>query len=518
MKGYDIFDALSNADDDLVERAAVSMEKASKPKKLYLLSLAATLAVIILSVAIFAIVLMEAQKPTPPEVTTAGEVNGESEPQETVAGTDTSESEPQETVADGTEDKPSHNVEGTQPEENTAAIQFIESPEPHQGLMGEASLLPGGDSAELRSDGIYAKAKAIRILPDKYRFFSDKNEFYLVEMQTLSALPESKMPSRFYFVVPEAYLANFCAYPTLILRDMWQFTYEYSVLYNTTQKRAETLPFAIFASYPSTNFFYCARVMAFDENDVFDVSLWDSSDIWKNDTAFRNQLESPPDHAVIGYGWTADACEEAIIKQQDETLDANSLSGITNEDVLSAIAYATDPENGLFVPSSYYGTMFLYPEVQITYRKYVNGYPTDQYIHIFGDSVTYSTSTFSKKDENHAPDLESAVSSLSKEFDKGNLTPPHLSLTKDHKLIRHGIFAWYAQTKNGIAGIVKVSWHYEVKWYDYLDDAYFIIKPDSNLCTPIDRNELLSLVTGSDYIFDGEYSENGMNFPLEPVY
>ena len=29
MKGYDIFDALSNADDDLVERAAVSMEKAS---------------------------------------------------------------------------------------------------------------------------------------------------------------------------------------------------------------------------------------------------------------------------------------------------------------------------------------------------------------------------------------------------------------------------------------------------------------------------------------------------------
>ncbi len=522
MKANKLFDALSNADDDLVERAAGQMKTSTRRKKPYFFPLAAALIVIILSVSVVATVLREAQRSASHEITTAGSVSGEPEPSETAADIDNGESDPPETVAGGnadvTEEKPSHDIEGTEPEDSAPTIQFIESPEPWQGLIGEANLTVGGESAELRGDGIYARVKAVRILPDKYRFFSDKNEFYLAEMQTLSALPESKMPERFYFLIPEAYLADLTAYPTLILRDMWQFGYEDSVLYNTSEQRAEMLPLAIFASNYSASHLYCERIMAFDEDGIFDVSLWDSSDIWKNNTAFRNQLESPPSYAVIGYGWTADMCEEAIRKLQDDTLDANSLSGITNEEVLAAIAYARDPENGLFVPSNHYDIMFLYPQVQITYRRYINGYPTDEYIHIFGDKVTCSAAIFSQKDENYAPDLENAVSSVSKEFDEGKLTPPHIALTEDHKLIRHGIFAWYAQTKNGIVGIVKVSWHYEVKWNDYLDDMYYIIEPNSTNCTPIDRDELLSLTVSSEYIFDGEYSENGMNYPLEPKY
>lgn len=471
MKSQKIFIALSNADDTLVERAAESMSKNKKRKNLFFIPVVAVIVTFVLTAS--AIAFAFAQDP----------------PQD---------------------------IPEADPPQSIPITEFIESPEPEQGLMGKPNMFFGEDAnAEMRADGVYAKVKALRILPDKYRFFSDKNEFYLVEMQTLSALPESQMPERFYFLVPEAYYTDFTAYPTLILHDMWQFTYENSVLYNTVQKQAEMLSYTIFASYWGTTVFLCDNVIAFDENGIFDISLWDSTPKWIDNTSMRDYLYDPSysDIAVIGSGWTADRCEEAILKGQDKSLYAKSLSSITSNEVLDAIEYVKNPENGLFVPSHFFYNLLYHSDYSIVYRRYINGYPTDEYIRIYGNEVYYSQAKFNEEDAETNIDLASAVSTVSKALETGTITPTHIPAIDSKKLKKHGVFAWYAKTEDGIVGVVKVSWLYEDReiWKWFYDDKYFIIESDSKVCQSIDRDDLLKLVVGSSYIFNGEYEEDGID-------
>lgn len=470
MKNQDIFDALSNADDKLVERAAESMNKNKKRKNHFFIPVVAVIVTLVLTASALAFAFAQ---------------------------------------------NPPQDIPEADPPQSIPITEFIEFPEPEQGLMGEPNLTFGSDEGDMRTDGIYAKVKALRILPDKYRFFSDKNEFYLVEMQTLSALPESQMPSYFYFLVPEAYYTDLTAYPTLILHDMWQFTYENSVLYNTVQKQAEMLPYTIFASYWGTTVFQCNNVMAFDENGIFDISLWDSTPKWIDNTSLCDWLYDPSysDIAVIGSGWTADRCEEAIRKWQDKDLYAKTLSSITSCEVLDAIEYAKNPENGLFVPSHFFNNLLYHSDYFIVYRRYINGYPTDEYIRIYGNEVYYSQAKFNEEDAEANIDLASAVSTVSKELETGNITPTHIPYIDLKKLKKHGVFAWYAKTEEGIVGVVKVSWLYEDReiWKWFYDDKYFIIESDSKVCQSIDRDELLKLVKKSDYIFNGEYEEDGID-------
>jgi hypothetical protein len=262
--------------------------------------------------------------------------------------------------------------------------------------------------------------------------------------------------------------------------------------------------------------------MAFDENGIFDISLWESTESWAEETARdREHLENPhyPESQVIGYGWTADRCEEAIQKWQDKSLCANTLSNITSSEVLKAIEYARNSENGLFVPSHDFNSLCGSPNLLITYRRYINGYPTDEYIHIYGDEIDYSQAKFTEADAATNIDLASAVNTISKELDKGNILPPHLTLNEDHEIYGRGIFAWYAKTDDGIIGVVKISWIYRDKktWDRYYDDKYFIVEADSSVCLSIERDELLKLVKKSGYIFDGEYSEDGMDI-VYPMY
>ena len=477
MKSQKIFIALSNADDTLVERAAESMSK--KRKNLFFIPVVAVIVTFVLTAS--AIAFAFAQDP----------------PQD---------------------------IPEADPPQSIPITEFIEFPEPEQGLMGKPNMSFDEDAnAEMRADGVYAKVKALRILPDKYRFFSDKHEFCLVEMQTLSALPESEMPERFYLIVPEKYLVDLTAYPSLILHDMWQFSHENAVLYNTSQDRAEYLPLTIFASSWNTSIFFGSNIMAFDENGIFDISLWESTESWAEETARDREYLEDPSHAeylVIGYGWTADRCEEAIRERQDKELAAASLLNVTNEAVLEAIEYAWNPENGLFVPNTLKDFLsFYWSDVFVIFRRYINGYPTDEVIQIDGDKVYYSSAKFTDTDASTDIDLASAVNAISNEFDAGNITPPHLIVTDNLEKKEHGIFAWYAKTENGIVGVIKVSWMYEDTdtRYTYFDDKYFIIESGSSVCTSISRDDLLNTVKPSGYIFKDEYNEHGMNVAL-PMY
>ena len=479
MKSQKIFIALSNADDTLVERAAESMSKNKKRKNLFFIPVVAVIVTFVLTAS--AIAFAFAQDP----------------PQD---------------------------IPEADPPQSIPITEFVESPEPEQGLMGKPNMSFDEDAnAEMRADGVYAKVKALRILPDKYRFFSDKHEFCLVEMHTLSALPESEMPERFYLIVPEKYLVDLTAYPTLIICDMWQFAYENSVLYNTSQNRAEYLLLTIFASSWDTSVFFGSNIIAFDENDIFDVSLWESTDSWAEITAYdREYLKNPtyPEFSVIGYDWTVDRCEEAIRKRQDKDLTADTLLNVKNEKVLEAIQYIWNPENGLFVPNTPEGFFsFYWSDIFAIYRRYINGYPTDEVIQIDGDKVYYSSAKFTDTDASTDIDLASAVNAISNEFDAGNITPPHLIVTDNLEKKEHGIFAWYAKTENGIVGVIKVSWMYEDTgtWDAYFDDKYFIIESGSSVCTSISRDDLLNTVKPSGYIFKDEYNEHGMNVAL-PMY
>ena len=106
------------------------------------------------------------------------------------------------------------------------------------------------------------------------------------------------------------------------------------------------------------------------------------------------------------------------------------------------------------------------------------------------------------------PDLSSALTAVAKAYDAGEITPPHIRNHTKKKLSGYGIFGWYVKTKDGVIGVVRVTWSY---YKGYSDDAYFIIESGSDECRPIDRDALLRRIGSYEttYIYDGKYNQNG---------
>ena len=117
-----------------------------------------------------------------------------------------------------------------------------------------------------------------------------------------------------------------------------------------------------------------------------------------------------------------------------------------------------------------------------------------------------------EEDMNRLPDLPSAFESVKVALNSDSVTPPHFNNQEKLRNTTNGIFGWYAKTKNGVIGIVRVTWcFYTEKYQYYYDDAYYIIEYGSDECKAIDRDALLELLGDYEttYIYTGEYNEYG---------
>ena len=198
-----------------------------------------------------------------------------------------------------------------------------------------------------------------------------------------------------------------------------------------------------------------------------------------------------------------------------EVVLLNTLTG----DAATALDFAKNFDNGLFIPDGRGLKLFYVPHTHVTLRRYIGGFATNESVTIFNsDSASWSAAHFSEDDLQKLPDLQSAVASVISALEAGEIMPPHLKNVNQDKLQSSGVFGWYAKTANGVIGVVRVSWYYEDKelshYYDdrYFDDAYYIIEYGSNECVPIDKDALSDRI-GADYeksyIYAGEYDEYG---------
>ncbi len=378
----------------------------------------------------------------------------------------------------------------------------------------ESSNKGSGVQAERNTTGLSVTARFIDALPDTYTFFDDwgQREFRIVRMKTLKLLFGGKMTEDFYFIIPVDYMVDFSKYDRFVIKDMAQYGYDYSVVYNKTQGKAEQLDLVLFGySVLGFSSMGCG-FMAFNSFGFFDKRLWNANDAWRNST--KGSFEYAP--------YTIVQAERNIRKNWNEYKDAyggwlrvhllNDISGGAAE-VLSQIK---NFENGLYVPDSDGSKLNISSDVQFRATRYIGGFATNEKVKIWGkgwddtNEYTYELTKahFEENDLNKLPDLSSAISAVAYAFNKGEITPTHIVNHEELGPLFYGIFGWYAKTAQGVIGVVRVNWHY---LSNELDDAYYIIEYNSNECRPIDRDDLLEMIGEyeTSYIYDGEYNEKG---------
>ena len=364
--------------------------------------------------------------------------------------------------------------------------------------------------------GISVTAKLIEMLPDTYTFFDDWNqhEYRLLRMKTVKLLRGTEMTEEFYYMVPVAFMTDFSVFDSFLIKNMAQFGYEYSVMYNQTQGKAEQLSLVLFGYRSYGYHLMGSNFTAFDSDGNFDERLWNANEAWIEGT----------ERATI-----VDNIEQAekIHKEENEYSSGNNhyvhlLKDISGE-AAGVLEQIKSFENGMFIPAFEPVKLWLSPEVQFHATKYINGFATNEKVSVWckewtggnQDTYAFTNARFNEEDMSRLPDLSSAFESVKGALNSGSITPPHFNNQEKLRNTTSGVFGWYAKTENGVVGIVRVTWRfYTEKYQSYYDDAYYIIEYGSDECKAIDRDALLELLGDYEatYIYTGEYNEYGKDF------
>lgn len=369
---------------------------------------------------------------------------------------------------------------------------------------GDQNSVSNGDSFEVSAAGISVTARFIEALPDTYCFFDDWRQikFRLIQMETVKLLNGVEMVEEFYYIIPLEYMTDFSVYHTFVLKDMAQFGFEKSNLFNQTQGCAEQIPLTIFGYSNATGYHHLsAHVMAFDAEGYLDLGLWKSTEKW---------ISSVNSSRYESEAYSLSQIEEEAKHTYYDYFRVNLLSNATGE-AKEVLEYVQSLENGLFVSNST-NKLYLSPKLQVTFRKYLNGFATNEHVRIFGDSITFSDPEyrFTKQDEERLPDLASALATVAAACEEGLIVAPHFQKASDASAI-YGVFGWYAKTKEGVLGIVRVTWRFSYEGKRYYDDAYYVVEYGSEECRFISRDALLEIhgEKNTAYIYSGGYDENG---------
>ena len=348
---------------------------------------------------------------------------------------------------------------------------------------------------------ISVTAELIEVLPDTYTFFDDwqQSEFRLLKMKTVKLLAGKRMVEEFYYKIPVKFMADFTVYDKFILVSMFQLCYEYSVIYNKTQEKAEQINLIIFsADRFHTQNMSCLHFIPFDINGNFDDTLWKSSNEWIEAVKYASEANTLMQAEKDVQAYLGNTNNDIHLLQDELSTEEK----LTLESIKSF-------ENGLYIPETPTASIYDGWSSGLICVRYANGFATNEKIYI-GEIHSFPTnnSSFDKNDLHLLPDLSSAMVFVSSEYAKGNIIPPHIVNYQDLTLKSYGIFGWYAKTNDGVIGIIRVTWKYSD---DKLDDAYYIVTYDSNECIQIDRDALLTLLEGqsTSYIYTGEYNDNG---------
>ena len=405
---------------------------------------------------------------------------------------------------------------------NTPIVNVqIPSPAPQYYGSNITPFVQGSSGADIITDGISVTAKIVSILPDTYTFYDDwgQKPYRIIEFEVLRVLRGINMTDSFYFLIPERYMTDFSKYDCFVIKDMGMFGYDHSVLYNQTDGCAEQFDKVIFGSLcTDANYIVGENFKAFKKDGYFDVSLWNANDAWKRATQWIFDYTDPYDS-----DYTLKQAEEDAKDGFDgrEVVLLNTLTG----DAATALDFAKNFDNGLFIPDGRGWKLFYVPHTHVTLRRYIGGFATTESVTIFNsDSASWSAAHFSEDDLQKLPDLQSAVASVISALEAGEIMPPHLKNAKQESLKDYGVFAWYAKSDDGVVGVIRVSLYYEdssLGHYSdnkYYDDAYYIVEYGADECIAIDKEMVPDSISASNasYIFRCDYDEYGIIRDMNP--
>ena len=411
-------------------------------------------------------------------------------------------------TAPGTDDGTDSGSTGNNDRPNIPIVNVqVPSPAP-QYYGSESSISTDQTASSIHPCGISVTARFIEALPDTYTFFDDwkQTEFRLIKMKTISLLAGTKMTDEFYFIVPVGYMTDFSLYDTFVISHMGQFGYDFSVLYNVTQRCAETLDIVIFGSSVIQYHSLGTNVTAFDKNDMIDLRLWNSTEAWISMT------KSSLDQGKYDSSYTKKQAESEASKWGEIARYVHTLKDLS-EDSKALLDILKKLECGVFIPNSTNKLWYFEPDIQLECTRYINGFATNETIEFKGKStVKHSKAQFSSNDLNALPDLPSAYAALKSAFEDGKIIPPHIQNYSELRNTSNGIFGWYAKTENSVIGIIRVTWCFISENYNfYFDDLYYVIEYGADECKAIDRDSLIEKLGEYEktYIYTGKYGEFG---------
>ena len=363
---------------------------------------------------------------------------------------------------------------------------------PLQGCVGSITeTQTPAISADMPPYGVTVSAKAIEILDGIYTYLDDnfQREYLIVRMQTIQCHFGTGMPKEFFLLYPAYDSPDFLTYDSIVINQLTPLGYENQILLNKTTNEFRAFEHILFLSYHLTGIKdgVCAGTLGETESD------------WNK-----------PEAEIIA--------EYVSIMSTGRNFEVKSLSSITNSAAVDALQLVKPFENGLFIQQIRYDAIF-FDGVYASYRRYLNGYPTNETVYVNNNGANFSVQKFTEEDMKNLPDLPSALQAINAAFDAGEIQPPHLTPDENDTLTAHTIHGWYAKSGDEVFGIIRVGWRYGEIWdIPLLDDKYYLIQQNSDLIIPMETSDLLAILEdgAEDNIFTGEYDESGMIYPLMP--
>ena len=377
---------------------------------------------------------------------------------------------------------------------------------PQVGILGspdaDSSKVPAPPTFRFDFFQLIVTAKLISVLPDTYMQLqpvaaSNPQPYRVLHLEVLGVISGVGIPQTIYYLMPQSLVVDLEQYDIFLL-SMSDFGCENIVLLNTTQQRVESFELLFYSGsdYPELGNF-----IAFTDGK-FDERLWQTKS-WHYGYQFgKYLLDKQSDELVVQRGKSLRYSTRKIQEKISQTyqnctpprVQRYNFQSVAAQEVLE---YVKPFENGVFV-SKRTGS-------QITFYRYINGCPTNEYIRIDlqTEEITYSEYRFNQEDLKQLANLADILQQVQS---PAVATPPHLD-TAGKTLLTYGACGWYHKTDTGVYGIVKTVWTYKdgADWYThYYDDEYRLYQIDAE-GQIISRDDLLALIGTNPNIYLGEY-------------
>jgi hypothetical protein len=347
------------------------------------------------------------------------------------------------------------------------------------------------------------EARVLDVLPHKYQIpagHSNHYKYRILRMELVDTIYGQNMPSRFYYLLPEELSTDLKQFDSLIL-TLEQLGYEDYMLRNANRGRMETFSFLFHSGYCEPD---RGAVIALTDGKV-DMTLWQLEG-WKNWEGWPEALADAerypeyPGKTNRSIPQIKEAIRQGVAKYQQKGSYHTRSSVMRNEDLNWPEAQAMLEQIKPF-ENGYYGssTTGNSSNRSISYRRFVNGFGTNEYISIDPETQSVRTSNlFTEKDLRNLPQLDLLMATASwREAPK-----PWSSKAEPYEFC--GVSGEYQKEGDTIFGIVTIYWGYpDIEESERISccivrkvqqKSYLLVYPNGKTVPAKNRTELDQLI------------------------